>query len=394
MRILFITTGHSLDDVRVTRKEAVTLARLGHKVSVCGQYRKKYDNKDVRLIDIATLDDVSDDTPVCPAVKSRLQRVRMIGKLIRIARIMRPDLIVAHEFESAVAALVIRLRYSIPYVFDVHEGYECSVPQILPRFLRPCGRVIMRMILRVVVKFSRGITACSPGVYPYVLACRIGKRNMLIYNSPSVALFPFSDEERPVPTLVHEGNVSIDRGIFQLLDACGRVAKKRNFVLKFFGRVEEGIVSAIKHRIIHLGIDKKIEMTGQLDYERLGEEESKCQIGIIIGDDSYNYRLALPNKLFSYMSCGMAVLGPRFGEMERLLQKENCGVTANPLSSEDIADKLEWLIDHPKECRVMANNGRMAMENQYSWEKMEESMGVFYGGIGKEIRTAACDDCT
>lgn len=394
MKILFITTGHSLDDVRVTRKEAVTLARLGHEVSVCGQYRKRYGNKDVRLIDIATLDEVSDGAPVCALGKSRLQRVCMIGKLIRIARITRPDLIVAHEFESAVAALIIRVRYSIPYVFDVHEGYECSVPQILPRFLRPCGRVIMRAILRIIVRCSTGITACSPGVYPYVRARRIGKRNMLIYNSPSVELFPFGNGESPVPVLAHEGNVSIDRGVFQLLDACGLVAKKSNFVLKFFGRVEDGIVSEVKQKIISLGIENRIEMVGHLDYERLGEEESRCQIGIIIGDDGYNYRLALPNKLFSYMSCGMAVLGPRYGEMERLLKKENCGITVNPLSPEDIADKLEWLIDHPSECRAMANNGRMAMENQYSWEKMEEGMGLFYGGIEKEIRTTACDYCT
>ena len=162
MKISVITSGHNLDDDRVTRKQAVSLANLGHQVSVCAWRRYAYRDDRVHLVDVTTLQE-SDGTAQpnykAPNRRMRIQCLKNLGEWVELSR---PDLMVAHEFESAVLAMRISRRLGIPYVFDAHECFEETMPLVFPRGTRWLAKRILLRMQRRVVRNSASITAASP----------------------------------------------------------------------------------------------------------------------------------------------------------------------------------------------------------------------------------------
>lgn len=55
MKILVLCSSHYIDDGRVTRKQAVSLSKLGHEVTICARRINDYDENSVKLIDINSL---------------------------------------------------------------------------------------------------------------------------------------------------------------------------------------------------------------------------------------------------------------------------------------------------------------------------------------------------
>lgn len=131
MRVLVISSGHSLDDDRITRKQAVSLAVLGHEVTVCARARLDYQEPRIRMIDADTLQ-VIERREVATNYRpvSRFDRMYRLLRLYRVTKKEKPDLIVAHEFETGLLAWWIKKRLDIPYVFDAHECFEETTPQI------------------------------------------------------------------------------------------------------------------------------------------------------------------------------------------------------------------------------------------------------------------------
>ncbi len=58
--ILFICSSHGFEDGRVSQKEAVTLVKLGYKVSLCAQKSKWSYDDPVRMIDVDSGEVVND----------------------------------------------------------------------------------------------------------------------------------------------------------------------------------------------------------------------------------------------------------------------------------------------------------------------------------------------
>ncbi len=113
--------------------------------------------------------------------------------------------------------------------------------------------------------------------------------------------------------------------------------------------------------------------------------EATGQIGLICSQPVPNHMLGLSNKLYNYMACGLAVLGMKGSETEKIILEHECGITVDTSRPKEIAKGILWLIDHPEERREMARNGRKAIEQELGWHCMEKVMGELYGEIEKGL---------
>ena len=385
MNILFICAGHGLDDDRVTRKEALSLTRMGHRVTVCAQWRRPYSERPVELYDVDTMQLVNEETRLDNITMSHVLRAKRIPKLLKLYKKAKPDLIVAHEFETACLAWWIKKRYGTQYVFDAHEGYEYTVPLATPKIMRWLTVPLARWMLRMVVRGAAGITAASPGALTYQLGVRYGKPTAVLHNAPLMEYFPYTEEETDPITIVHEGNLSLDRGALEIIDAIAIVSRTHKCKLLILGTVEASVKNLLDKKIEEYGLGDVVKMAGRLPWDEFGKVETTGQIGLICMQPLKNNMTSLSNKLYNYMACGLAVLAMKGSQTEQIINEVKSGICVDTTSPREIANGIIWLIEHPNERRLMAKNGRSAMENVYGWHKMEHTMKETYSKIMKEL---------
>ncbi|MEH7252467.1 hypothetical protein V7111_10125, partial [Neobacillus niacini] len=65
-------------------------------------------------------------------------------------------------------------------------------------------------------------------------------------------------------------------------------------------------------------------------------------VGIMRFDTTYYNGLpALPNKIFEYMACGMAIICCGLNiELKRIIESEKCGIVINRETGEDLANAI------------------------------------------------------
>ena len=126
-RIVHVTTVHPRDDIRIFRKECVSLARAGYEVvQVVGDGQGDATIDGVRIVDIG----------VRPA--SRLVRMRMQpARALATVRELKPALVHVHDPELLPLAAAMQ-RDGIPAIYDAHEDVPRQIltKQWIPAPLR------------------------------------------------------------------------------------------------------------------------------------------------------------------------------------------------------------------------------------------------------------------
>ena len=381
--ILFLCSSHGFEDGRVSQKEAVSLTKLGYKVSMCGQRAQwKYEHP-VTMIDVDSGDVVPDwRNAGFPPVASRLTRLKRLRMLWKVAKREKADLHVAHEFESACLACLYKKIYKTPYVFDVHEGFDDNLYEMFGKMWHPLIRFAMGIFVRLIVSNASGITAASSANTFFEYAEKTNKPHFVLHNAPFIEYFPFSETENKPILIIHEGGFGRIRGSKQVAEALCILAKTHDFRFMILGKIfSEADRKEFFDIIEKGGIIGRIDDHGAMPWKEFGAVESSGQIGIICSQRHLNHYRSLANKLYNYMSCGLAVLGMKDSETEKIIRDCNSGICVDTTKPEEIAKGLAYLIDHPDARRQFARNGRKAIEDKYGWHCMERLMGKFYRNI-------------
>jgi glycosyltransferase involved in cell wall biosynthesis len=94
---------------------------------------------------------------------------------------------------------------------------------------------------------------------------------------------------------------------------------------------------------------------------------SKCHIGLIpLLKDAYN-DLALPVKLFEYLSFGLAVLATNCEEMRKFIELCGCGLVCED-DAQSMAEALRLLVYHPDLLRQLSERAVQVILDGNLWE--------------------------
>ena len=133
--------------------------------------------------------------------------------------------------------------------------------------------------------------------------------------------------------------------------------------------------------IRELDLADKVHFHGWINYEDIFSFLMTCDIGIATLHPYPNYLESMPTKMFEYMAAGLPVLMSNFPLWERVVKESECGVVADPLNPEEIAVKIDELLNHPDVIIQMGENGLKAVQKKYNWDFEEKTLFDVYNKL-------------
>ncbi len=362
-KVCHITTVHSPFDVRILHKECKSLLKTGYDVVLIAQHER---DETIEGIKIKAL----------LKVKSRLKRMVKLP-LITLKKALeeKADVYHFHDPELIPVGLILKLCGK-KVIYDIHE----DVPrQILSKpYLDKFGAKIIAKIISYLFQrienfaarqFDMLITA-TPYIRDRFL--KINLNTIDINNYPLLEeLYIPTDWEKRENHIAYIGGIARIRGIMELVKALEYVDTTLHLAGDFESKELEEYVKSLPGW-------KKVKYYGYLGRKDIKEILGRVKIGLVNFLPQPNHINAMPNKLFEYMSASIPVVASDFPLWKEIIEENNCGICVDPLNPQEIAEAIEYLINHPEEAKKMGENGRRAVEEKYNWENESKKLIKVY----------------
>jgi len=358
-KICILTSVHPPFDTRIFHKEATSLAKAGYNVSLVAQHDK---DEIVDGIRIASL----------PKPKNRLERMtRTVWAAYRKALKIDADIYHFHDPELMPIGLLLK-RHGKRVIYDVHEDVprQNLSKSYIPAVLRKPLSVMIGTLEAFSARRLDGIVTATPFINRRFL--ELGANAINVNNYPLVSELYTADNqwEEKEKAACYIGGITGIRGAFEMVEAIG----KTGYRLILAGDFEPGLEDQLKRL---LGW-RQVETRGFVDREGVRATMARSMGGLVVLHPTINYIDALPVKMFEYMSSGLPVIASNFPLWREIIEGAECGICVDPLNSEEIAEAIQFIVEHPAEAEQMGKNGRKAVEERYNWEFEEKKIIDFY----------------
>ena len=160
------------------------------------------------------------------------------------------------------------------------------------------------------------------------------------------------------PLFLFVGRVMARKGLKTLLNACVQLKQREHeqYTLLVVGDGEE--LDSLQTYCQTHQIDNCVEWTGRVDYAKIGSYFQAADVFVLPTIEDTWGVVVLEAMLF-----GKAVLcSSGAGSSELISQGEN-GFVFDPNSVNDLADAMQFMIEHPKKMKLAGENSRQTMAN-------------------------------
>lgn len=310
----------------------------------------------------------------------------MFFRMLALLHRNRYDLVHAVE-ESAFMALVGKVLYKIPYVFDM----DSSIPdQIIEKYpdLRLTHR-LLRRIERVMIRNSIYVIAVCDSLAAIARGCKEESRVAILEDVP---LFTEREERKslgiadamgiPGAIVMYVGNLEPYQGIDLLLEAFRIVhARDERHHLVIVGGAGKDI-ARYASMADRLEIGGHVHFLGPKPVEDLPKYLAEADILVsprIRGENT-------PMKIYSYMYSGKPVLATRMKTHTQVLNDGNA-VLADPVP-EDFANALWDLLKDEGKREAIGRRAMQEAEEKYSFPVYKKKLATIYETILRETGTS------
>jgi glycosyltransferase involved in cell wall biosynthesis len=365
-KVCVLTSVHMPFDGRVFHKEAKSLARAGYEVVLIARHDKAEIVDGVRFVPL-------------PEPKSRLQRMtHVLWRLYRLAVREDADVYHFHDPELLIVGLLLKLRGK-KIIWDVHEHYPNS---ILDKFwiakpLRVATSKSFDLFESAVVRFFDYVIYTTPCVGARYASAKVPSGR--IENYPIIELSERFKSD-PKDKIIYLGGMSRIRGLIEVIEAFASVAPRHpDWQLLLVGSCRPATFDGeLRDLARQRGVEDRVQFIAWVPYEEKERLSAQASIGVITYLPYSNNTSCLPNKLFDYMLVGLPVIASNFPLYEEVVERNRCGLIVDPAKPEEIANAMDYLIQHPREAREMGRNGRRAVLEQYNWEAESNKLIEIY----------------
>ncbi len=239
------------------------------------------------------------------------------------------DVVVANDSDTLLAATALKLDNKKQMVFDAHE-YFTEVPELVhrPRIQKIWAWIEGQCIPHTDAAFS----------VAHSIAQRYSQEFGVDFKVVRNMSQPLLGEPTPLPQLpqdflIYQGVLNVGRGI-ELMIAAMELLPHLHLVIAGDGDIKKALVqqaeeTAYAHRIHFLG---------RVTPAQLQQITPKAQLGLSLEEDmGYNYRMALPNKIFSYLHAGIPTVCSQLPEMAKLVGDHDIGTVLKKRTPESLA---------------------------------------------------------
>lgn len=383
MRICMLTVGRSAFTHVLYAKEAASLVRAGHDVTIIAPCLEGEDPNDpvtnylgVNVIPLMTMN-----------WGTRRQKLMALPKLFSLARRQPCDVYQVMEPQSLLVGAITKLLIRRKLVYDSREHYPLAIAvnthvgPILTRLIYGLFWIFEAVLIFLFVDHVFGVDQGCLKRFR-----RFGKPTSLLTNYPSLDFAPAELEQRQATRaepfqLLFSGVTRRRIAVPETIRAVA-ILRDQGYDVQatFLGMVDdEPFVSECNDLIRQLDLGNSITITGRLPHRDVRRYLETADCGSLLYlPTPYTEYVTHPVKLFEYMAYGLPVLCPNLPKMARFVHEHEVGLTADPTDPESIARATARLICSPGERAEFGRNGRRAFLQQFNWEALEPHyVGVF-----------------
>jgi glycosyltransferase involved in cell wall biosynthesis len=141
-----------------------------------------------------------------------------------------------------------------------------------------------------------------------------------------------------------------------------------------FERTQAALPDRYKDRIRLLGLLRDVESAVNI-----------FDVGVL-ATNARNHEEGISNAILEYMLLGKPVVATDGGGTPEVVIHEKTGFLVPPLSPAHLAEKIEFLLDHPAKSKEMGQAGRQRIHDHFSLPIMEEHYVQLYSSLCDKIK--------
>lgn len=189
------------------------------------------------------------------------------------------------------------------------------------------------------------------------------------------------------PVLIYHGDIKPPDGVDILLSAFRRVLatmpNAKLLILGGGGTYFEGLKEFVKN----LGLDSSVIFTGWVPHQVVPEFIAATDVGVLPLRATLNHNCYVSFKLFEYWGVGKPIVVSKVKAISEIVKERVNGILVQPEDEADLARGLLFLLKHPEEAKVIGQNGRKLVEDDYNWANLMEKEAEIYDWISQRKST-------
>lgn len=363
IKVCHITSVHKRYDIRILKKECVSLANGNFDVTLLVNDENK--NEELDEVKIVSTNYKS---------RNRFERIFKSQSLLKkLAIEVDADIYHFHDPELLPLAIYFKNKGK-KIIFDFHEDVaeqiKCKI--WIPRTIRNIVSYLYKIYEEKAVKKFNAIISVTPKFVERFKT--INKNSVLITNYPVIRSESVKNNCTKNNSICFAGGITEQWNHTNIIRAIEQIDEVK-YVLA--GNVSSDYFAALKN----LEGGDKIEFLGRIPHEDVVNIYFKAFAGMSIL--SHNTQVGdegtLGNtKLFEFMEAGLPVICSNNRLWKEIIDKFECGIAVNPDSIEEIRAAISYLKDNPEIAMQMGQNGRRAIEELYNWSIQENELLRLY----------------
>lgn len=369
IKVCHMTSAHNSSDSRIFARECTSLAKAGYEVYLVARGESREENG-VHVVGIGG------------APTGRIKRMTAFAqKIYEKARSIDADVYHIHDPELLPYAIKLKRRGK-RVIFDSHEFYPLQIREkyYLARPLRLIAAKLYEWYETFVCKrIDAVIEVCTvDGVDLFKGRC---KNSEFIGNaSPLCDCYDqFTDAPKADGYVCYCGALTHNRGISALVKAAAGTEAQ---ILLAGSYSPSGYENELKElagfeRVTYLGMLNRTEVM------EVYKKSAVCYAAAVsIGQ--YNRCDTLPTKVYEAMAMGLPVILSDSDYTSKINRQYACFYLVEGCDEKQIADGINYLLDHPAEAVEMGKRGRAAVCRAFHWGVEEKKLIDLYRAISED----------
>jgi glycosyltransferase involved in cell wall biosynthesis len=369
-QVIMIRSNHISHDPRV-KKEAITLANNGFKVSILGRdkenkYQKyekfdKYDiyrfNYKIGRYSLATFKTIF------------LPFSILIWWIYEFIFLFKNEWDIVHscDFDTLIPAILVAKIKKKKLVYDIFDVYgdmitSTNIPNPLLNMLKFLEEFSIRFAdVTILADISRKNQLKNAEF----------KKMVIIMNTPKSEVNSSLKNDNDEFIIFYGGLIAKERGLLQMIKAITDILDIK-LIIAGYGYDEAELIPIFEK-------EKNIEFLGRVSHHKILECTKNADLLFALYDPTIpNNKYASPNKLFEAMLCEKPVIVNEGTSMADIVKEEKCGIIVHYDDIKEIKDAVVAIKNDKKLKITLGKNSRKAYDNKYNWSIMEKRLKNIY----------------
>lgn len=285
----------------------------------------------------------------------------------------KASVFVGHDMHGFLVARLLAALYRKPLVYHCHDFVESRAGTPWGgRFVKTFERCFARTSDLVIVPDSERAKLITE-------ALRLPRPPLIVANSPlqrasrsmqlreTLASYGFQFPS----VLFRQGRI----GPGHALEATVRsmpLWHGRDWGFVIMGLGDESYIQHLCHTAHEYKVVRNVAFLPHVSYDQVASFTAGASVGHALYapiNINFLYATTASNKILEYMAAGLPLLVSDRPGLRALVDRYECGLTADESDPVSIANAVNTLLDNPEACRRMGENGVQAFDREFRYDK-------------------------